>query len=433
MASNDHARGVSRRGLLRASGVALGAGVLSGTAAGRTGSVAANVGYATDSGRRATLSRATAVVRRFAFDAVSVRLPERAVDRLASRSDIRYVERDATKRASVPTRLPNAAASSRPTETQVLPYGVDRVDADVAHANGYTGSGASVAIIDTGVDSTHPDLGASVGAGGAFVPGVGRVEELGLPRWVDDNYVGHGTHCAGIADGTDNERGVVGVSTEATLHAVKSFTVIGSGFPPTLSASVADAAAGIAYVARRGWDVANMSFGFPEPSGLLADAIAYAHERGVLLVAAAGNEGAAPMDAPANMVGSTVGYPAAYDEVIAVSATDRTDRLAEFSSTGPAVDLAAPGVDVLSASVRYPNRYLGEKVFPVYSRLSGTSFAAPHVAGAGALLMARGYSNTEARDRLEATAEDIGLGPAEAGNGLLDAAAALGLDSSDNL
>jgi subtilisin len=116
-----------------------------------------------------------------------------------------------------------------------------------------------------------------------------------------------------------------------------------------------------------------------------------------------------------------VGYPAAEPECIAVSSTDQYDNLSEFSSTGPEVELAAPGTDIYST---YPDQ--------TYKTLSGTSMACPHVSGAGGLLMANGYSNTNARDRLRNTAENIGLDDNESGYGLLDAAAALGLDSSDD-
>lgn len=423
--------GRTRRSVLRSAGGALGIGALSRAATAGARSLEVNVGYESKTDRDAIVERAKAVVRRFEFGAVTVRLSPEAAETLRGRSGIRYVEENARKRMSVPVG-PGQDASQTAAGEQTLPYGVDRVDADVAHESGYTGAGANVAILDTGIDITHPDL-RNFGAGEAFVPGVGNVRQLGYPEWIDDNYVGHGTHCAGIVSGTNDDGGVVGVSTDATLHAVKTFTALGSGYPPTISASIADAAAGISYVSRGGWDVANMSFGFPEPSQLLEDAIAYAHGRGVLLVAAAGNSGQMPMDPQASVAESNVAYPAAYEEVLAVSATDRDDDLAPFSSTGPEVDIAAPGVDILSTSVRYPNRLVGRDLFPAYSRLSGTSFSAPHVAGAGALLMARGYSNDESRERLEATAEDIGLGPHESGNGLLDVAAALGLGSSGDL
>jgi subtilisin len=115
-----------------------------------------------------------------------------------------------------------------------------------------------------------------------------------------------------------------------------------------------------------------------------------------------------------------VGYPAAYSEVVAVSSTNKSDDLSDFSSTGPEVELAAPGSNVYST------------VIGGYDTFSGTSMACPHVSGAGGLLMSNGHSNTQARDTLKSSAEDISLASNESGAGLLDAAKALGYTSSDD-
>lgn len=363
-----------------------GGGVASIGVIGQSGAVSsdiarANVGYRTESGRQAARAAAVKVVYSFPFDALTVRGPEDDLHALAGRADIRYVEPDAQMTAI----------------DQTLPWGVDRVDADVAHANGETGDGAHIAIIDTGIDSTHPDLEANLGEGKAVVAGIGH------PLWQDDN--GHGTHVAGIADAVNDAQGVVGTSTQATLHAVKVLTAAGVGL-------TSDVAKGIEYTADQGWDVGNLSLGGGD-SDLLRDAVEYAYNKGVLLAAAAGNSGDCT---------DCVTYPAAYRECIAVSATTREDDLADFSSTGPEVELAAPGESIYST-------FLGS----TYATLSGTSMASPHVAGAGGQLMANGSTNTEARDQLDQTAEDIGLANTQQGNGLLDVAAALGLDSSDNL
>ncbi|WP_224449972.1 S8 family peptidase [Haloprofundus salilacus] len=382
----DDTTGVTRRNVLKTTGVAVGVGGLTGlaTAKGNDNLVEVNVGYRDKSGKRAAENAASSVVRRFNFDAMTIRVDEHAVKGLQNRGDVRYVEANGQMHAFA----------------QSLPYGIDRVDAEVAHANGETGAGADVAILDTGIDSNHPDLQANLGKGKAFVSARGSYSE----PWDDDND--HGTHCAGTADAVDNDEGVVGVSTEATLHAVKVLDKRGSG-------SFSDIAAGIEYTADQGWDIASMSLGASSGSQTVKDACTYAYDRGVFLVAAAGNDG------PCS---DCVGYPAAYSEVVAVSATDSNDALANFSSTGSEVEIAAPGVDV-------------ESTVPGggYDVFSGTSMACPHVAGAGAQLMANGYTNVEARDRLISTAEDIGLASNEQGAGLLDTAAALGLDSSDDL
>ena len=378
---------VSRRDVLKASGSAFATVSVGGVAGAKSdGTVEVNVGFSRKRGRRAAVTTASDVVREFAFDALTIRVSENAISGLRRRPDIRYVEQNGTMVALA----------------QTLPYGIDRVDADVVHTNGETGAGADVAILDTGIDSNHPDLATNLGAGKSFVKCRGGPTTCST-SWDDDND--HGTHCAGIADAGDNTEGVVGVSTQATLHAVKVLDKRGSG-------SYSDIAAGIEYTADQGWDVASMSLGGGKTS-VVEDAVEYAYGNGVLLVGAAGNSG------PCS---DCVGYPAAEPEVIAVSATDSNDDLANFSSAGPEVELAAPGVDVLS-TVPGGN----------YDRFSGTSMACPHVSGAGGQLMANGYTNTEARDRLTNTAEDIGLSANKQGSGLLDVAAALGFDSSDNL
>jgi subtilisin len=157
--------------------------------------------------------------------------------------------------------------------------------------------------------------------------------------------------------------------------------------------------------------VASLSLGGGDTT-TLREACAYAHDRGVLLVAAAGNGGPCT---------GCLDAPAWYDETVAVSATRRDDSLASFSSAGRGVDLAAPGDGVYSTDVG-----------GAYTTRSGTSMACPHVSGAAAQLLARGLTNDEARQRLQATAEDVGLGRDESGAGLLDVAAALGVDSRDD-
>lgn len=237
---------------------------------------------------------------------------------------------------------------------------------------------------------------------GAYVIGA-TIRDTAAPGGQDDN--GHGTHVAGTAGSVDDSKGIVGVSPDVTLHPVKALTAAGVGF-------VSDVAKGIEHTADRNWDVANLSVGGPE-TDILREACKDAYNQGVLLVAAAGNSGPC---------GDCVTYPAAYEPVVAVSATTRDDSLGSFSSTGPEVELAAPRENILST-------FLSN----TYTSISGTSMACPHVAGAGAQLMANGYDNDDARRRLQSTAENIGLSKNEQGNGLVDVAAALGYDSGDDL
>lgn len=417
----------TRRGVLRAvgSGLAVGSLATLGTrrgAATRTAdeTVTVNVGYASANGRSAALARASAVHYEFGFDALTVQMPESEIDALAGRRDVRYVEENRALGGIVTPRL----QPRRQIDGQRVPYGVATTGADVAAEHGYTGSGANVAVLDTGIDSTHPDLAANRGIGAAFVPGVGDFEEFDFPAGQDDDIlVSHGTHVAGVVGAIDNDTGVVGVSPAATLHAVKVLVgVLGGG-------SAASIAAGVEFVADRGWDVANLSLGTARRANVLADAVADAYERGVFLVAAAGNDGVLESDPPASDGKSTVSYPAAFEEVVAVSATNRNDELAAFSSVGPEVELAAPGAGVLSTALPVNIYSNMEEPFHRYIQLSGTSFAAPHVAGAGALLMSdAGLSNVEARERLRETAADVGLREDEQGYGRLDVAAALGIE-----
>ncbi|MFB6220619.1 MAG: S8 family peptidase [Halolamina sp.] len=340
--------------------------------------VVANVGYEGEFGRESVRDVAHAVRREFGFDALTVDLPAKAIDALRAVEAVRYIE-------------PNDEMHAL---DQSLPWGVDRVAADVVHEQDKTGAGIDVAVLDTGIDADHPDLRSSLGTGAAAVE---CSDTDCTVVWDDDN--GHGTHCAGIAGAIDNSQGVVGVSPRATLHAVKVLTGDGAG-------SVSDIAAGIEWVADRGYDVANMSFGGTQSSSVLKDAVQYAHGEGVLLVAAAGNDGGCS---------DCVNYPAAYDEVVAVSATTRDDSLASFSSTGPEVEFAAPGKEIRST------------VVDGYAAHSGTSMAAPHVTGAAAQLMADGRSRDEARTRLRETAADLGLSANEQGAGLPDLEAAFGI------
>ena len=195
-----------------------------------------------------------------------------------------------------------------------IPWGVARVKAPAAWDYS-EGAGVRVAVIDTGIDSTHRDLQAKVDGGVNAITDCERVE-----CWQDDN--GHGTHVSGTIGAQRDNRGVVGVAPKARLYAVKVLDAEGSG-------QLSDVIKGIIWAANNNMQVANMSLGSPVPSETMQRALKYAKARGVIVVAAAGNSG------------SSVGYPGAYPETIAVSASDWNDNIASFSSRGDEVKFIA--------------------------------------------------------------------------------------------
>jgi predicted outer membrane repeat protein len=239
-----------------------------------------------------------------------------------------------------------------------------------------------VAVIDSGVDLNHRDLKANLWVNDAELHGTAGVDDDGN-GYIDDvngyNFVyrtndpqddhGHGTHLAGIiAAAGNNGTDIAGVCWHARIMPLKILDSEGNG-------DAAAAAAAICYAVANGADVINASWGGPDTSQVLADAIAYAEQQGVIVVVAAGNEGT-----------DTPFYPAYYSTVIAVAATDSADRRSSFSNYGDWVDVAAPGYGILS--LRAADTSLGTPKDAFTTRLSGTSVAAPHVAGACALLLA---------------------------------------------
>src|SRR5690606_13760420 len=198
----------------------------------------------------------------------------------------------------------------------------------------------------------------------------------------DEN--GHGTHVAGIVAATGAPGGVFGVAPKAELLAVRVLDENGSG-------SLSDLIDGLSWTSGSGAHIVNLSLGSPLNNPLLERAIKALIQRGVLVVAAVGNSGP--------QIGS-VGYPAKLEGVIGVGASDRDDGIATFSSRGCGVDLAAPGVGVRST-------WIGGG----YRTMSGTSMAAPHVAGVCALLWSRAQEARSARAAIMVTAERLGCWP----------------------
>ncbi len=244
------------------------------------------------------------------------------------------------------------------------------------------GAGVTVAVVDTGVDTTHPEFQ------GRIVEGYNATTRNGNAK--DDN--GHGTHVAGIvAAAANNGAGMVGIAPEAKIMPIKVLEADGSGS----DAGVAD---GIVWAADHGAQVINMSLGGPGESKVLADAVEYALKKGVAVLAAMGNDGS-----------NEKSYPAAYPGVLAVGATDDKDAAADFSQWGEWISVSAPGVQILSTFPTYKCN-LNEYGFPQdYAVLDGTSMATPAVAGLAALVKARYASLTPAqlKARLEKAADKV--------------------------
>ena len=249
-----------------------------------------------------------------------------------------------------------------------------------------------VAVVDSGLDYTHPDLAdAYVDAGYDFVDD----DDDPFPIWET-----HGTHVAGIiAAVIGNRVGIAGIA-DVSIMAVRVLGPKGRG-------TVWNVAHGIVYAVKKHARVINLSLGGSRKSELLEAAVQFALSAGCVVVASAGNRG-----------GPSVSYPAAYPGVIAVSAIDEDGELADFSSYGPEVDVAAPGVDILSTVIA------GK-----YEEFSGTSMAAPHVAGVVALMLSVNPNLTpeQIRDILHETAKDLGKPGKDDkyGYGLVDAYAAV--------
>lgn len=322
------------------------------------------------------------------INAQAVYLPKQAETALRVNPSIKRIDSDVVVQATGKPIPP-------PQPPQTLPWGIDRIEADLAW-QATSGTGSKVAIVDTGIDLTHPDLASNIKGG------VNTIN----PRKSANDDNGHGTHVAGTVAAIDNSIGVVGVGNTASLYAVKVLDRNGSGF-------LSDVIEGLDWSVNNGMQVVNMSLGTNSDVQSFHDAVIKVSQAGIVQVAAAGNDGAA------------VDFPGAYSEVIAVAAvlknSDGTLSAASFTSRGPEVDISAPGVDVLST-------YKGNS----YASLSGTSMATPHVTGVAALVLTTlpgaydlnsngRWDPGEVQSKLMTTSENIGLDPTMFGNGFLRA------------
>ena len=255
-----------------------------------------------------------------------------------------------------------------------LAEGADN-DIDAPAAWNEQTSCAKVAVLDTGMQLNHPDLKQNLWTnsketnngvdddGNGYIDDVNGVDIV-TGRGSGEDGNGHGTHVAGIIGARgNNDRGISGLCWKVKMVNVRILDAEGRGY-------VAQQVAGIDYALRAGAKIINCSFGGPDSSPAMQDAIAQAHKQGALIVAAAGNDGVDADQKPF--------YPAAYPDsnVLSVAATDDRDKLASFSNYGAkTVDLAAPGDAIGSTYLKSDYRYM-----------SGTSMAAPYVAAAAAML-----------------------------------------------
>ncbi|GAB7095835.1 S8 family peptidase [Halolamina litorea] len=310
---------------------------------------------------------------------------ENFIEAVTAKDHVKYAETNATHEAFATPNDPQFGSQ----------YAPEQVNAPTAWDTTFGDSSVTIAVVDTGAQYDHPDLADNY----ASDPGRDFVDSDAdpYPDVPADEY--HGTHVSGCAAAVvDNGTGVAGQGNSTLIN--------GRALDENGSGSTADIADAIQWAADQGADVVNLSLGGGGYTETMKNAVSYATNNGALVVAAAGNNGS-----------SSVSYPAAYSESMAVSAVDDAENLASFSQYGDAVELAAPGVDVLSTTTETRGSY---------EQLSGTSMATPVVSGVAGLTLAQwSLSNADLRNHLKSTAGDIGLPSTQQGSGQVDAAAAV--------
>jgi len=286
-----------------------------------------------------------------------------------------------------------------------LDKSVPQIGAPKAWAAGYDGKGVKIAVLDTGVDATHPDLKDQVIAAKNFSPSADATDKFG-----------HGTHVASIAAGTGaKSHGTYkGVAPGAKILNGKVLSDDGYGDDSSILA-------GMEWAAEQGADVVNLSLGggdTPEIDPLEAEVNKLSEQKGILFAIAAGNEG--------ELGDQTIGSPGSAADALTVGAVDDKDKLASFSSRGPGLDgaikpdVTAPGVDITAAAApgSLIDKEVGEKP-PGYLTISGTSMATPHVAGAAAILKQQhpGWTFAELKSALTGSAKGGKYTPFQQGSG----------------
>lgn len=302
--------------------------------------------------------------------AVAAELTDKQKQRLEQDPNIEYVEVDRIRRFM----------------SQDVPYGIGQVQADLVDDSvaSAAAGGKKVCVIDSGLELPHEDMGSLGGT-------ITGTNNNGTGNWYD-NGGPHGTHVAGTIAALDNGLGVRGViGSDPNLHIIKVFNSEGWGYSSSLVSAVETCA-------NNGADVVNMSLGGGGSSQTEANAMQNLHDQGILLVAAAGNDGSAYSST------DPMSYPASYDSVMSVAAVDNSKNLASFSQKNSQVEISGPGVSIMST---YPE---GTGDQGNYGTMSGTSMASPHVAGVAALVWSHHptCSAQEIRGVLNSTAQDLG-------------------------
>ena len=299
----------------------------------------------------------------------------KALASLAGNGDVKYAEPDYRMKTHLVASDPGTARQ----------WGHKAID--VAGAWDYTVGDPRVvvAVVDTGVDLSHPDLRGRLVGGKTFVPGTNSP--------ADDN--GHGTHVAGvIAAEINNGIGIAGVAPGCRVMPVKVLDSKGEG-------NTSDIVAGLLYAADAGARIINLSLGGGAGGTALEEAIRYAQGKGCLVIAAMGNDGKNAQE-----------YPAAYSGVIGVGATGRSNGIAEFSNFGTWISVSAPGDGIYSTMPTYESTLSESEGAGVgYGYLSGTSMATPYVAGVAALVASL-YPNMPAsgiKSQIERSTQDLGV------------------------
>lgn len=269
------------------------------------------------------------------------------------------------------------------SSAQTISYGYEKVGVKNMVPSTLKGAGVKIGVLDSGIDTRHPDLQKRV-VGGTCTMTI--VDPAGCPDSYNDN-AGHGTHVAGIIAANNNTFGTIGVAPAASLYAIKVLDERGEGSTSTLIA-------GVEWAIKQKLNILNISITSPIYEPAMEEVMQKAYNAGTLIVGAAGNTGP-----PVSGNDSSVEYPAKFDSVIAVSSIDEYDKIDSQSSVGKEVELTAPGVKIYST---YPDSD--------YTTSSGTSMAAPYVSGMAALYKEKypEMTNKQLRALLQKNAKDLG-------------------------